>query len=119
MGKPILDEAAMLRLPCGCTTLSRIREQNAIYVDKTEMVSSLAKNCFRPVFLSRPRRFGKSLLTDSLISPSFHSDSILIFLFYFSENYYFFWSLLGFLTDYIKKISLFYRNSPKTLIEYW
>ncbi len=62
MGKPILDEAAVLRLPCGCTTLSRIREQNAIYVDKTEMVSSLAKNCFRPVFLSRPRRFGKSLL---------------------------------------------------------
>ncbi len=62
MGKPILDESAMLRLPCGCTTLSRMRENNAIYVDKTEMVSTLAKNCYRPVFLSRPRRFGKSLL---------------------------------------------------------
>ncbi len=62
MGKPILDESAMLRLPCGCTTLSRIRENKAIYVDKTEKVSTLAKNCFRPVFLSRPRRFGKSLL---------------------------------------------------------
>ncbi len=62
MGKPILDESAMLRLPCGYTNISKIREENVIYVDKTGYVSTLAKNKARPVFLSRPRRFGKSLL---------------------------------------------------------
>ena len=43
-----------------------IRERGAVYVDKTEyiwkMVSTEAKN----FFLSRPRRFGKSLLVDTL-----------------------------------------------------
>ena len=62
MGKQILDEAAMKKLPCGCTTLSKIRENNAIYVDKTAYVSSLARNDARPVVLSRPGHFGKSLL---------------------------------------------------------
>ena len=62
MGKQILDASAMKRLPCGYTSLSKIREKNVIYVDKTEYVSSLIMNEARPVFLSRPRRFGKSLL---------------------------------------------------------
>ncbi len=62
MGKPILDASAMKRLPCGYTSLSKIREKNVIYVDKTSYVSSLIMNEARPVFLLRPRRFGKSLL---------------------------------------------------------
>ena len=73
MGKPILDASAMKRLPCGYTSLSKIRENNVIYVDKTSYVSSLIMNEARPVFLSRPRRFGKSLLVsvfESLFSNS-------------------------------------------------
>ncbi len=73
MVKPILDASAMKRLPCGYTSLSKIREKNVIYVDKTSYVSSLIMNEARPVFLSRPRRFGKSLLVsvfESLFSNS-------------------------------------------------
>jgi hypothetical protein len=52
----------MKRLPCGYTSLSKIRGNNVVYVDKTSYVSSVIMNEARPVFLSRPRRFGKSLL---------------------------------------------------------
>ena len=38
-----------------------LREGNYLYVDKTEIIYSLIHNT-RTVFLSRPRRFGKSLL---------------------------------------------------------
>ena len=57
MGKQILVASEMKRLPCGYTSLSKIRENNVIYVDKTSYVSSLIMNEARPVFLSRPRRF--------------------------------------------------------------
>ena len=44
-----------------------IREENFLYVDKTELIYRLA-NEHRYVFLSRPRRFGKSLLCSTLKS---------------------------------------------------
>ena len=55
------------RYPVGLQTFSRIIKENYIYVDKTDLVWKLAHySTF--VFLSRPRRFGKSLLTSTLAS---------------------------------------------------
>ena len=53
------------KLPTGIQTFEKIREENFLYVDKTELVYRLA-NEHSYVFLSRPRRFGKSLLVDTL-----------------------------------------------------
>ena len=53
--------------PIGIQTFEKIRERNAIYVDKTELIYRLVKGC-NYVFLSRPRRFGKSLLVSTLRS---------------------------------------------------
>ena len=54
-------------LPIGIQTFEKIRERNAVYVDKTDLIYRLVKNC-NYVFLSRPRRFGKSLLVSTLRS---------------------------------------------------
>ncbi len=52
-------------LPLGISTLSLLLESNGIYVDKTEYAYHLIKQPGR-FFLSRPRRFGKSLFVDTL-----------------------------------------------------
>ena len=52
-------------LPLGISTLSLLFESNGIYVDKTEYAYKLIKQPGR-FFLSRPRRFGKSLFVDTL-----------------------------------------------------
>ena len=57
----------MKNLPIGISTLSKILENNMVYVDKTEYVHSLAATA-GAYFLSRPRRFGKSLLLDTFKS---------------------------------------------------
>ena len=49
------------KLPIRIQTFSEIREENYLYVDKTAFVWRIA-NLGKPYFLSRPRRFGKSLL---------------------------------------------------------
>ena len=51
----------MRKLPIGIQTFEKLREENYLYVDKTAMVYKIASNS-TPYFLSRPRRFGKSLL---------------------------------------------------------
>jgi len=51
----------------GIQTFSRIRRESYVYVDKTDLVWQLAHYATY-VFLSRPRRFGKSLLTSTLES---------------------------------------------------
>ena len=51
----------MRKLPIGIQTFEEIRKESYLYVDKTAMVYQLA-NVGKPYFLSRPRRFGKSLL---------------------------------------------------------
>ncbi len=53
------------RYPVGDATFADIRRQGKVYVDKTEMIYSLVKSS-KYVFLSRPRRFGKSLLLSTL-----------------------------------------------------
>ena len=52
-------------LPLGINTLSVLRENNCVYVDKTEIAHRLIHIPGR-FFLSRPRRFGKSLFVDTL-----------------------------------------------------
>ena len=56
------------RYPIGIQTFSEIRTKNYLYVDKTEYVYHLTHSDAKYVFLSRPRRFGKSLLTSTLHS---------------------------------------------------
>lgn len=55
----------MKKLPIGISTLERIISGNCVYVDKTAHIQTLLdKGSY--YFLSRPRRFGKSLLVDTL-----------------------------------------------------
>ncbi len=54
-----------MKYPIGIQTFAKIREENFLYFDKTEEVYQLAKNGGY-YFLSRPRRFGKSLLVTTL-----------------------------------------------------
>lgn len=51
-------------LPVGISTLSEIVNNNCVYVDKTKFIAQLVKNKY--YFLSRPRRFGKSLFMDTI-----------------------------------------------------
>ncbi|BDV00213.1 ATPase AAA [Thermodesulfomicrobium sp. WS] len=53
------------KLPIGIQTFAKIRQENCYYVDKTPFVAHLAENGGY-YFLSRPRRFGKSLFLDTL-----------------------------------------------------
>ncbi|MGV8135487.1 MAG: AAA family ATPase [Mangrovibacterium sp.] len=54
----------MKKLPIGIQTFSEIRNGEYIYVDKTKSIAELIEGKY--YFLSRPRRFGKSLLVDTL-----------------------------------------------------
>lgn len=54
--------------PIGIQTFSKLREGNYVYVDKTELVYRMTHGASSYIFLSRPRRFGKSLLTSTLRS---------------------------------------------------
>lgn len=54
--------------PIGIQTFSEIREGNYLYIDKTAYVYRMTHASAKYMFLSRPRRFGKSLLTSTLHS---------------------------------------------------
>ena len=54
------------RLPAGIQTFRRIREEGYYYVDKTAYALRIARSAGAHYFLSRPRRFGKSLFVDTL-----------------------------------------------------
>lgn len=51
--------------PAGVQTFSDVIEQGMVYVDKTALVYRMVKK-YKYAFLSRPRRFGKSLLSSTL-----------------------------------------------------
>jgi hypothetical protein len=55
----------MQKLPIGIQDFIRLREDNYLYVDKTEQIHRLM-NAGAFLFLARPRRFGKSLLVTTL-----------------------------------------------------
>ncbi len=54
-----------IKYPVGIQSFEKIRTQDALYVDKTGLIAQLISK-FNFVFLSRPRRFGKSLLLSTL-----------------------------------------------------
>ena len=54
------------KLPIGISTLRKIIEEDYLYVDKTAIAQKLIENGGGYYFLSRPRRFGKSLFLDTL-----------------------------------------------------
>jgi len=65
----MIDMEDLQRLyPIGIQTFSKIREGNYLYIDKTAYVYRMTHSASSYMFLSRPRRFGKSLLTSTLHS---------------------------------------------------
>ena len=59
---------ALKLYPIGIQTFERIIKENLLYVDKTEYVYRMANSSGTYFFLSRPRRFGKSLLVSTFKS---------------------------------------------------
>lgn len=57
--------AAVRKLPIGIQSFEYIRNQVFLYVDKTALIYKMA-TMGKPYFLSRPRRFGKSLLLSTI-----------------------------------------------------
>ena len=54
------------KLPVGIQSFEEIRKQGCLYVDKTDIIWQLANRGKKYNYLSRPRRFGKSVLVDTL-----------------------------------------------------
>ncbi|MEK7434829.1 MAG: AAA family ATPase [Cyanobacteriota bacterium] len=61
-----MEEKKLKNLPLGIQTFKDIIEANKLYVDKTEEIYNLLETDDKYFFLSRPRRFGKSLLISTL-----------------------------------------------------
>ena len=60
-----METKQLKRLPIGIQTFDKIIEGNMLYVDKTEYIWKMI-HASNYIFLSRPRRFGKSLLISTL-----------------------------------------------------
>ena len=54
------------KYPVGIQTFEKIREGNYLYIDKTQYLVDFIKSGYQYVFLSRPRRFGKSLFASMI-----------------------------------------------------
>ena len=57
--------ADLNKLPNGISDFDTLRKEQRIYVDKTDLIYKIASNNAQPIFFSRPRRFGKSLLVST------------------------------------------------------
>ena len=62
----MMTETNDRRLPVGIQSFEKIRKEGYLYVDKTDIIWQLANNGKTYNYLSRPRRFGKSVLVDTL-----------------------------------------------------
>ena len=60
-----MENKTLKRLPVGIQTFSEIVDRNCLYIDKTEYICKMMEFS-KYIFLSRPRRFGKSLLVSTL-----------------------------------------------------
>ena len=58
-------ETTYRRYPIGIQNFEDLRNNNCVYIDKTELIYKLTHSD-KVYFLSRPRRFGKSLLVSTL-----------------------------------------------------
>ena len=54
------------KLPNGVSDFAKLRKEQRIYVDKTDLIYKLTQNSCQPILFTRPRRFGKSLLVSTL-----------------------------------------------------
>ena len=68
MVESLMSENDLIKLPLGTTKFSKLRKLGCIYVDKSDLLYSLTRQVSTPVFFSRPRRFGKSLIVSALES---------------------------------------------------
>ena len=59
-------EEEIRRYPIGIQTFQKIIEGDYVYVDKTKYIVEIKKRGYQFIFLSRPRRFGKSLFASTL-----------------------------------------------------
>ncbi len=75
----------MKMLPIGISTLEKMIHDDCVYIDKTQFVARLSKGSGY-YFLSRPRRFGKSLLVDTL-KQAFSGNKKLFKGLYLEENW--------------------------------
>ena len=62
----IMVETNDRKLPVGIQSFEEIRKSGYLYVDKTDIIWQLANRGKKYNYLSRPRRFGKSVLVDTL-----------------------------------------------------
>ena len=60
-----MENKTLKRLPVGIQTYSEIIDRGCLYIDKTEYICKMME-VSKYIFLSRPRRFGKSLLVSTL-----------------------------------------------------
>ena len=60
-----MEHMTLKQLPAGIQTYSEIVDRNCLYIDKTEYICKMME-VSKYIFLSRPRRFGKSLLVSTL-----------------------------------------------------
>ena len=70
------------KYPVGIQTFEEIREKNYLYIDKTQYIAEFREKGMKFIFLSRPRRFGKSLFASTLqayfLTSSLRQPKILI-----------------------------------------
>lgn len=62
-----METKQLKRLPVGIQTFDKLIQGGYLYVDKTKYIHKMV-NVSNYIFLSRPRRFGKSLLVSTLQS---------------------------------------------------
>ena len=60
-----MEKQQLKRCPIGIQTFEEIINKDYLYIDKTEYIYRMANGASNYCFLSRPRRFGKSLLTST------------------------------------------------------
>ncbi len=62
------SEFKLDKFPLGLQSFEDLRKRGCIYVDKTDYVYRLANSGSKSYFLARPRRFGKSLMCNTLLA---------------------------------------------------
>jgi len=63
-----MKDNRLKKCPIGVQTFEKVIEGNYLYIDKTEYIYRMVHGASNYYFLSRPRRFGKSLLVSTLHS---------------------------------------------------
>ena len=61
-----MEQQQLKKCPIGIQTFEEIINKGYLYIDKTEYVYRMAHGASKYCFLSRPRRFGKSLLLSTI-----------------------------------------------------